>query len=191
MKIVWTIIILAVLAVGGYFAYQWYDAPEVNRVKVEEGKITDVAPMLRLCSVEIYDEIPVKGQIGSRHLVAKASMKGSISFDLDSVQMTESADTLLLTLPREIVEVFESTEPDSYVVIDNWSDDLFGSGNFTTAEENSIKKRAKDTYRAGIYKRGLVKRARKEASDNLSAMLSAMTGKTVIVTDPQPEGYIK
>ena len=187
-KAIWTIIILAVLAVGGYFAYEWSAAPEASHVNVEAGKIADVTPMLRLCSVEIYDEIPVKGNIGSRHLVAKAAMKGSISFDLDSVKMTESADTLRLTLPREIVEVYESTEPGSYVVIDNWCDELFGSGNFSTAEENSIKKRAKDTYRAGIYKRGLVERARKEASDNLTAMLSAMTGKTVIVTDPAPKG---
>lgn len=165
-------------------------SPEVSRVTLHEAKISDVSPMLRLCSVEIYDDVPIKGSIGPRHIFARVALNGSISFDLDNVNISESGDTLNVTLPREIVDVYESTAPGSYQVIDTWTDDFFGSANFTTEEENKIKGKVRDNYRRGIYAKGHVRRARKEAVENLTSLLSGLTGKTVIVNDPSPEGYL-
>ncbi|MBD5163229.1 MAG: hypothetical protein HDT09_00825, partial [Bacteroidales bacterium] len=71
-----------------------------------------------------------------------------------------------------------------------WCDSFFGSSNFTTDEENSIKAKVRDNYRRGIYQKGYVARARKEAVANLTSLLGGLTGKTVIVTDPSPEGYL-
>ncbi|MDE7461229.1 MAG: DUF4230 domain-containing protein [Paramuribaculum sp.] len=190
MKAIRTIIVLLILAAAGFVAYKWYTAPEATHITMQEAKITDVTPMLRLCSVEIYDDVPVKGSIGNRHLFARVALKGSISFDLDSVRMTESGDTISVTLPREIVDVYESTDAGAYQVIDMWCDSFFGSSNFTTAEENAIKSKVRDNYRKGIYQKGYVARARKEAVANLTSLLGGLTGKTVIVTDPSPEGYL-
>ncbi|MDE6338439.1 MAG: DUF4230 domain-containing protein [Muribaculaceae bacterium] len=190
MKAIRTIIILIILAAVGFVAYKWYASPEATNVMMQDARITDVSPMLRLCSVEIYDDVPVKESIGNRHLFARVALKGSISFDLDSVSMTENGDTLSFALPHEIVEVYESTDADSYQVIDVWCDSFFGSSNFTTAEENAIKSKVRDNYRKNIYQKGYVSRARKEAVANLTSLLSGLTGKTVIVTDPSPEGYL-
>lgn len=190
MKAIRTLIVLAILVAAGFVAYKWYTAPDASHVSMKEAKITDVTPMLRLCSVEIYDDVPVSGTIGDRHLFARVALKGSISFDLDSVAMTESGDTLALTLPREIVDIYESTDAGAYEVIDVWCDSFFGSANFTTAEENSIKAQTRDTYRKTIYDKGYISRARKEAVANLTSLLGGLTGKTVIVTDPAPEGYL-
>lgn len=185
------ILFLIVLAVAGCGYWWWINKPaDVSNVEVEEAKITDISPMLRLCAVEIFDEVPIKGTIGTRHLVAKAALNGSISFDLDSIETVESNDSLFVTLPREIVEIFESTEPGSYKVIDTWNDSFFGSSNFTTAEENKIKADAREDYRRNIYEKGYVSRARAEATANLTGLLSSVTGKAVVVTDPSPEGYL-
>ncbi len=190
MKAIRTLIVLVILAVAGFVVYKWYTAPEASHVTMKEAKITDVAPMLRLCTVEIHDDVPIRGNIGSRHLFGRVALNGSISFDLDNVEIKETGDTLSITLPREIVEIYESADKDSYEVIDVWNDSFFGSSNFTTAEENSIKRKVCDNYRKDIYKKGYVRRARKEAVANLTSLLGGLTGKTVIVTDPSPEGYL-
>ncbi len=188
MKALRIIIVLIVLAAGAALVVWWKKSPEVSRVTVQQAKIADVVPMLRLCSVEIYDEVPIKGTIGSRHIFARAALNGSISFDLENVELAESGDTLRLELPCEIVEVYESTAPGSYQVIDTWNDKFLGSSKFTTAEENAVKRKVLESYRRSIYRRGLVERARSEAVANLTSMLSGVTGKTVVVTDPTPRG---
>lgn len=185
------LVLIAVIAGAAYWAYQKYtSAPEASHVTMEKAKITDLAPMLRLCSVEIYDDVPVKGNLGSKHIFAKTTLNGSISFDLENIQMTESGDTLNIILPKEIVDVYESTDPGSYRVIDTWNDSFMGSSNFTNAEENSIKAKVRENYVKNIYKKGYVERARKEAVDNLTTLLTGLTGKTVIVNDPTPKGSL-
>lgn len=96
-----------------------------------------------------------------------------------------------MQLPPEKVEILESTDKDSYIVIDTWNDRFMGSGSFTTAEENKIKEKVKQNAIKSIYRKGYVKRARAEAAENLTAMLSALTSKPVVVTDPTPEGNLR
>lgn len=190
MKTIRTIVALLVIIAAGAIACWWYMSPEASRVTMHQAKITDISPMLRLCTVEIYDDVPVKGSIGPRHIFAKAALNGSISFDLENIRMTESGDTVSVTLPREIVEIYESTAPGSYQVIDTWNDNYFASSNFTTAEENTIKAKVRENYRKNIYAKGYVERARKEAVENLTSLLTGLTGKTVIVNDPTPKGTL-
>lgn len=188
MKTIRVIIIFIVLAAIGFIGYKWITAPEVSHTKIEQGKISDITPMLKLCTVEIYDDVPIRGTIGSRHLFAKALLNGSISFDLNNIEYKENKDTILLTLPREIIEIHESTDKDSYRVIDTWNDHFFESSHFSTTEENSFKAKARENYKKSLYTRGLVTRARKEAVINLQSLMEAMTQKTVIITDPTPNG---
>lgn len=188
MKKIIFLIILVVAGAIAYLCYRWYDSPEASDITIESAKITDVKPLLRLCTVEIYDEVPIKAAIGPRHIFAKTSLNGSISFDLENISYDETPDTIRMILPREIIDIYESTDPGAYKVYDRWNDNLFGSSHFTATEENKIKMKVRDNYRKSIYRRGLVKRARKEATDALTDMLSSITGKTVIVTDTVPEG---
>lgn len=180
--------LIVVLAVCGIIAY-FYFAPSRSRVTLHDATIKEVKDMARLCTVEIYEEVPVRGHVGQRHLVAREVLVGNISFDLEGLAMDSSSDTIRVTLPREIVEIRESTEPGLYTVIDNWNDSFMGDANITTAEENKMKQLTLDSFVKAVYAKGYVKRARAEAVANLTSLLSSMTGKPVVVTDPSPEGY--
>ncbi|MDE7413230.1 MAG: DUF4230 domain-containing protein [Muribaculaceae bacterium] len=186
----WTVLLLVVVGIGA--AAIWFTRPaeETPVATMEEAKIIDVRPMVKLCSVEVYEDVPVKGSIGSRHIFARASLRGSITFDLEKIRQQWSGDTLVVVLPPEIIDIYESTEPGSYKVIDTWNDKFLRSSNFTTDEENRIKRLAVDQWRKSIYKRGYVRRARKEAISNLGNMLAPFAaGKEVRIVDPSPEGY--
>ena len=185
----------ALLIAGGIiWAVSWYAnrKEEVPVAKIEPARILDIRPMVKLCTVEIYEDIPIKAHIGKRHIFAKAALRGNVSFDLEKTESHWRGDTLFVTLPPEKVEIYESTEPGSYKVIDTWNDRLLGSSNFTTAEENEIKRKVVDAWRDGIYSRGYVKRARREAAANLETMLRPFVeGKEIKVNDPNPEGIRK
>ncbi len=158
---------------------------------IDGAMVKEVESMVRLCSMDIYEETPVKATIGNRHLFGRITLKGSITFDLERIALKMSGDTLRVQLPPEKVEILESTDKDSYIVIDTWNDRFMGSGSFTTAEENKIKEKVKQNAIKSIYRKGYVKRARAEAAENLTAMLSALTSKPVVVTDPTPEGNLR
>ncbi len=158
---------------------------------IDGAMVKEVESMVRLCSMDIYEETPVKATIGNRHLFGRITLKGSITFDLERIALKMSGDTLRVQLPPEKVEILESTDKDSYIVIDTWNDRFMGSGSFTTAEENKIKKKVKQNAIKSIYRKGYVKRARAEAAENLTAMLSALISKPVVVTDPTPEGNLR
>lgn len=183
-----SIAVLAIVALIAVAAVWWNRSTKASHINTHDALISDISSMVRLCTLDIYEDIPVKGSIGPRHLFGRITVKGSISFDLENIDLNERNDTLFVTLPREIVDIYESTDPESYKVIDTWNDNFFGSEHFTTAEENAIKALIRDSFRRKIYQRGYVKRARADTADNLRSMLSATTGKTVIVSDPTPGG---
>lgn len=187
------IVVLLVVAII-YVTRQFKDPGEpVPVANIEPAKIIDVRPMVKMCTMEIQEEIPVRGKIGSRHLFGKARMLGTISFDLETLQSRWQGDTLMVVLPAEIVDIRESTEPGSYKVIDRWNDHLFGSSNFTTSEENGIKRAAVEKWREEIYNKGYVRRARSEAVTNLEGMLRPFVGDGTVITiiDPIPEGRMR
>lgn len=188
MKTIRTIIILLAVAAVAGLGYWWYMSPDADNVKIHNASIREVKDMVKLCSMEIYDEVPVSGSVGPRHLFAKMQLKGNVSFDLEKIDADLSADTVRIALPPEEVEVFESTDDGSYVVIDTWNDQFLGSDHFSTAEENSMKAKVRANWMRRIYRNGSVARARAEAVQNLSSMLSGLLHKPVVVTDPTPRG---
>lgn len=191
IRILRLLIILVVVAGVAGVAYWWYISPDADNVKIHNATVKEVKDMVRLCSMEIYDEVPVKGHVGSRHLVAKMQLKGTVNFDLEKINADLAADTVRIALPPEEVEVLESTDDNSYVIIDTWNDEFMGSDNFTAAEENSMKAKVRANWLRRIYANGTVARARAEAVQNLGSMLSAILHKPVIVTDPTPQGANK
>lgn len=185
------ITILASALLIGTIAAWWFLRPGEHQDKsMRRALISEITPMVRLCSLDIHEDMPVRGHVGPKHIFARVTVNGTITFDLENLEIDERGDTLLVTLPREIVEIYESTDPGSYKVIDTWNDEFLGSGIFTTAEENAIKAKVRDIFRRKVYAKGYVRRARAEAVTNLSSMLSGVTGRPVIVTDPTPEGTI-
>lgn len=187
-------IIAAAILLGGILlivSLNRKSSQQSGDITIDGAMVKEVESMVRLCSMDIYEETPVKATIGNRHLFGRITIKGSITFDLERIVLKMSGDTLRVQLPPEKVEILESTDKDSYIVIDTWNDRFMGSGSFTTAEENKIKEKVKQNAIKSIYRKGYVKRARAEAAENLTAMLSALTSKPVVVTDPIPEGNLQ
>ena len=187
-------IIAAAILLGGILlivSLNRKSSQQSGDLTIDGAMVKEIESMVRLCSMDIYEETPVKATIGNRHLFGRITLKGSITFDLERIVLKMSGDTLRVQLPPEKVEILESTDKDSYIVIDTWNDRFMGSGSFTTAEENKIKEKVKQNAIKSIYRKGYVKRARAEAAENLTAMLSALTSKPVVVTDPTPEGNLR
>lgn len=187
-------IIAAAILLGGILlivSLNRKSSQQSGDLTIDGAMVKEVESMVRLCSMDIYEETPVKATIGNRHLFGRITLKGSITFDLERIALKMSGDTLRVQLPLEKVEILESTDKDSYIVIDTWNDRFMGSGSFTTAEENKIKEKVKQNAIKSVYRKGYVKRARAEAAENLTAMLSALTSKPVVVTDPTPDGNLR
>lgn len=140
-------------------------------------RLKRITQMVDLSSLEFHEEIPVKDNIDGKWIVARMTIEGSVKFDMDSIRFRESGDTTFVTLPKEKIEIYESTDPRSYEVIDTWDADrvVFGR-KLTAAEENSIKQRARESIEARIRKQGYVERARKNAIETLTPLFNAMHG---------------
>lgn len=173
------IVLVACLAV--YAVRKWRSSPEVEHVTLTPARISEIRSMVELSTVEIYEELPLKGRIGTRHLVARVAMEGTVSFDLDSLRVSEQGDTITVTLPPEKVVMRESTRPGSYKVIDVWNDNAFGPSQFTTSEENALKRRFMESARRGVYRKGYVREARQRAARSVARLLSSSTGRPVRV----------
>lgn len=150
----------------------------VSRVRMERARIADIRAMVSLCSLDFYEDVPVKGHVGPKHLFAKATLRGTVSFDLEKLSVSEHGDTLTVSLPAPTVEVLESNEPGAYRIIDTWSerwtDGIFTSAKLTAAEENAIKAKSAELFETRIRQRGYTERARREAAANLRTLLSAL-----------------
>lgn len=186
--IIRTIICAVIVAAVAVAAWQLWPRDENSPRGMHAASVKEIRDMARLCSTEIYDEVPLRGSVGTKHMFARVLLQGSISFDIDSLQATVDADTVRVILPPEIVELRESTDPEAYVVVDTWNTKFFGSDNLTVAEENAIKRKMLDHRIRHIYARGYVRRARAEASRSLASMLRAVYGRPVIVYDPTRAG---
>lgn len=181
--------VIAVIALIAFIAAKWSSAPEASNFKMQQALVTDLKSAMELCTVEIIEDVPIKGHIGSKHIFARATINGQISFNLDSIHTTMKGDTIIVSLPPERVEVSESTAPGSYEVIDTWNEKLLASSKFSTEEENRIKRIVADNFRKKIYAKGYVRQARLDALETLGAMLPALTTSPVRIIDPSPAGY--
>lgn len=187
---IYVALIIAALAASVFLAVRavrkWRESPEPDRVTVSPARVSEIRSIVELSTVDIYEELPLKGRIGSRHLVAQVAIEGSVSFDLDKLRVEEHGDTITVTLPPEKVVMRESTRPGSYRVIDVWNDDMFGRSYFTVAEENALKRRFMESAVRGVYRKGYVADARRRAARDVARLLSASTGRPVRVITGEP-----
>lgn len=159
-----------------------------EEVTVTKASVSGIETMVRLCTVDIYNEVPVRDTINNKVVFAVQKQTGSISFDLDGLQTDDSGDTIRVTLPREIIELRESTDDNAWRVIDTKNLRWFGSDRLTDNEENMLKSRIRSKAVSQLYANGTVARARSEAVKQLKAMLQNIYSRPVIVSNPTPQG---
>ena len=177
------IYIAAILAIAGagIWVYERFAEKPQGGMQTDQARIEGIRQMVSLCTLEIEDEVALRDSIHGKWLLAKARLSGEVRFDLEQLQWDTRGDTLVVRRPRETVVVRESVSPGAYEVIDTWDNTLLGLGKLTTAEENALKRRLTSRYRAEIYRRGYVERARESALQTLRQLTSALPGSPVIV----------
>ncbi|MDE5814354.1 MAG: tetratricopeptide repeat protein [Muribaculaceae bacterium] len=189
IKYIIIVILLGAIAIFGWQLYRYFQRPE--EIEVLPSRPGDVKEMARLCSMEIYNEVPVLDTVNYKVMFAVQKQSGSISFDIEHLEVDDTADTIRMQLPREIVNVYESTAKDAWQVIDTKAIGpmaILRSNKFTLEEENRVKAKLKAKSIKRLYSNGTVRQARKDAVDNLTRLMEAVYKKPVIVIDPTPDG---
>lgn len=193
-KIIKYIIVIVLAAIVAAIVYFSLRSPEKKSIDISNARINDVEIMARLCVVDIYSEVPVLDTINKKVIFGIQKQNGSVSFDMEKMEIDTVGDTVRITLPPEIVELYESTEPNSWEVIDTKNIGFLGalrSNKLTNEEDNMVKAKIKSNSKKRLYDTGVVRRARSEAARNLENMMTNIYRKPVKVTDPTPEGACK
>lgn len=180
-------VVIAIAAAAIYFLF----ATPKKTIDVSKGHVSKIETMAQLCAVEIYSEVPVLDTINDKVMFAVQKQKGSVSFDLEKMKVDADGDTVTVTLPQEIVELYEATEDNSWEVIDTkaiGSMAMFRSDKFTDEEENMLKAHIKENSRRLLYRNGTIQRARAEGARILQSLMEKIYRKPVKVIDPTPQG---
>lgn len=169
-----------------YVALRQTDAEDIE---VKKGRINDIETLARLCSTDIYAEIPVLDTINGKVLFAIQKQRGSVTFDMENLTVDESGDTVIIILPPEVVEIYESTEPDSWQVVDTKAIGplaMLRSDRVNIREENQLKEKIRQKAIRRYYDNGTIARARVHAARTIESMLSRIYRRPVTVIDPTP-----
>lgn len=180
------IVILAAAAI-----ILWRNSQASTNMSISETKLSEIKDMVKLCSLEVRDDIAIRDSINGKWIFAKNTVNGYVRFDLEKLDYQTRNDSIVIFLPPEEIEVYESSRDNSYEVIDTWNQSLLDLRNLTAAEETAIKKRVADRYKASFYEKGYVSRARSSAVATLSTLLSRMDDGKITVVDLYPDGYYR
>lgn len=186
IKLLFALLLIAAACVA---AVCYTRAAHAKEATVKEARISEIREMVRLCSLEIMDDVALKDSVNGKWLFARCRLEGRVSFDLEKLEFGSRGDTTVVILPPEIVDVRESTSSGSYEVLDTWDNTFLGLGNLSAAEENTLRRRQARRYRSLIYSRGYVRRARATAVSTLEGLFRLFPDP-VVVTDPYPEGAV-
>lgn len=189
-KLILTVTVVIAVVSAGLYLYFSLTSPD-KTIDVSKGKVSRVETMARLCTVDIYSEVPVLDTLDNKVMFAIQKQKGSVSFDLEKLKVDADGDTVKITLPPEIVELYEATDKNSWEVIDTKAIGrmaMFRSDNFTIAEENAVKAKIKEKSTKLLYRNGTIERARAEGARNLQSLMEMVYDKPIRVTDPTPKG---
>lgn len=188
LRLILLLLIAAAIGFGSYLLYSHLTSEEKPEIETQAAKIKDIRTMAQLCTVEIYSEIPVLDTINNKVIFAIQKLKGSISFDLDTLHIDTEADTIRVNLPKEIVTLYESTDPKSWEVIDTKNIGpitrfIPGTDKLTLEEENAVKAKIRRNTLRHLRKNGTITRARAEGAEHLASLLQQLYRRPVIVSD--------
>lgn len=187
IKLILTVILIAILAI---FVYNRYRA---NNRDNFEAKIGEIKTMVRLSSLEVRDEMVITDTINNKVLAAIVKIKGSIGFDVEQLYTRKAGDTLIIQLPPEIIEAYESDQNKGYEIVDLYTvhtlNEMMGVETpLTSQEENAIKAKIPGLFAKKMYEKGYIRRARTNALETLAKLFSLFQDKTIII-DNYPDGY--
>lgn len=177
------IILIVVLALAGGL-YLWRSSAGSTNMAISETKLAEIKDMMKLCSMEVRDDVAIKDSINGKWIFAKTTVNGYIRFDLEKLDYEVRDDSVIILLPPEEIEIYESSANNAYEVIDTWNASLLDMRRMTADEETAIKKRMAKKYKASFYDKGYVRRARASAVETLNHLLSMMDPKITVI-DPQ------
>lgn len=177
----------ALLAAGALIL--WRSASATPDSSVSESKLSEIKEMVRLWSLEVRDDIAIRDSINGKWIFARNTVNGYVRFDLEKLDYQLRNDSVIIFLPPEEIEVYESDREKSYEVIDTWNQSLLDLRSLTSDEESAIKERVARRYKESFYDKGYVARARASAVATLSSLLSRLEGANITVVDLCPEGY--
>lgn len=171
------IFLILLLAIAGLLVYFLTRKEEPREYATDPARINAIREMVNLCTLDFYEEIPFKDSINGKWIVATEKIRGSVKFNLEDLKIKEHGDTTIVFLPKEKVEILESSDPGAYRVIDCWDSRRPVFGRVLTArEENILKERFRKRTLGKIYAKGYVKRARRNAVETLTPLFSNLRG---------------
>lgn len=186
-KIVFLLILLALLIAGGRLFYKKANTPSVGTLP---GKVEEIKQAVKLSTLDITTEEIFKDTIGNKGVVLRIKANVYIRFDMENIPMVEKGDTLFVQLPRETIDIYESSR-DGYQVLDVWYLAIPHEPvptQLSVAEENQMKQNAKRYIEREMYQKGYVKRARANAMHSLGALFSKFRDN-VVICDYYPDGW--
>lgn len=186
-KIIKPVIYLSIVALIGVAAYLFLIYPQ-NNVTVSKGQINKIKTMVELCTIDFYNEVPVKDTIANWVLFGKQKQRGSISFDLENMQINSEGDTVKIVLPPELIEIMEATDDNSWESVDSKDLRMLRWADAPAELWNLAKKNALENSTKLLYDNGTVERARSEGAQSLQMLMEKVYRKPVVVTDPTPKG---
>lgn len=157
--------------------------------EVSAGRVHNIENIVQLCTVDLYNEIPVRDTVNNKEIFAIQKQRGSVSFDMEKLNVNSDGDTVKIMLPAEIVDLYEATDDNSWQVVDTKGLDLFTSNKLTAEEDNIVKRRIKERSKKLLYTNGTIERARAEGVKDLQALMEKVYQKPVVVNDTTPKGY--
>lgn len=182
------LIVAIVIIAGAVALVLWRSTAASTNMSVSETKLSEIKEMVKLCSLEVRDDVAIKDSINGKWIFAKNTVNGYIRFDLEKLDYQTRNDSVIIFLPPEEIEIYEANSDGAYEVIDTWNESLLDLRTLTAAEESAIKRRMADRYRNSFYTKGYVSRARRSAVETLSRLVSVMDDKITIV-DLHPQGF--
>ncbi|MDR2918501.1 MAG: DUF4230 domain-containing protein [Tannerella sp.] len=189
-KLKWWIIaciIIVLLIITGYLVYNRFNQPAI---KTLPAKIEEIKQAVKLSTLDITMEDIYKDTVNIKGVVSRIKAQIYIRFDIENIPMVEHGDTLIVQLPPECIEIYESTS-NSSEILDVWNlqfPEEPVETPLSTAEENYIKQRYKQRIENQMYEKGYVKRARENALQSLAILFSKFRDHVIIV-DNYPDGW--
>ena len=107
MKKFIAILVLVLAAIVG--TLWWVESHRVSADTIP-ATLEDVKGMVKLCALEIHDDVPIRDSINGKWIFAKGKINGYVTFDLERMEYEVKGDTIIVMLPPEKVEIYESTD---------------------------------------------------------------------------------
>ncbi|MBD5387355.1 hypothetical protein HDR70_05665 [bacterium] len=168
-------------------AYAFFFASK-DSVIVGKGKINKVDTMVELCSIDFYNEVPIIDTVQNWECFAKQKQRGSISFDIENLEIDSKGDSVYIILPPEIIEIMESTDDKAWETVDSKDLRWLRTSKAPIEVWTTVKKNALNKSKKNLYQAGIVERARAEGAENLQILMEKVYQKPVKVSDPTPKG---